>query len=267
MVMMGLAIGLYPAQPACAADARFTVTDVAVDVTGDSAEAAKEKALNEGQHQAFQQLLRNLGVAEGSIDGLKVGDNDLLRMVQGLEVANEKISANRYRAKLTVGFREGRVRAFLRQANLTINDSVAQQDGAGDDGTAAAEDGGQAGQAGHATTSSGSVAAGSSGDHARARPATIGADQTELAGAGAGAAGGKPLVLTLQISNFVDWLRAKQQLQRVPGLYGLRVAKLNQSQAELTAFWNGGTNPADQLSNYRFEVSGGAGNLNLRYRP
>jgi hypothetical protein len=73
--------------------------------------------------------------------------------------------------------------------------------------------------------------------------------------------------MTLQIANFVDWLRAKQQLQRVPGLNGLRVAKLSQTQAELTAYWNGGTNPADQLSNFRFDVTPAAGGLNLRYRP
>lgn len=267
----GLGIGV-----AHAADPRFTVSDVAVDVTSDSAEAAKEKALNEGQHQAFQQLLRNLGVADGSIDGVKVSDNDLMRMVQGLEIANEKISANRYRAKLTVSFREGRVRGFMRQANLSISDSVAHQDGGGDDGAGgaaggAADDGG--GHAMHSSSPSSSMAGGSLGDdQTRARASAPTGDlafggAAAGAAAGAGAAGGKPLAMTLQIANFVDWLRAKQQLQRVPGIYGLRVAKLSQTQAELTAYWNGGTSPADQLSAYRFDVTPAAGGLNLRYRP
>ncbi len=267
----GLGIGV-----AYAADPRFTVSDVAVDVTSDSAEAAKEKALNEGQHQAFQQLLRNLGVDDGSVDGVKVSDNDLMRMVQGLEIANEKISANRYRAKLTVSFREGRVRGFMRQANLSISDSVAHQDGGGDDGAGgaaggAADDGG--GHAMHSSSPSSSMAGGSLGDdQTRARASAPTGDlafggAAAGAAAGAGAAGGKPLAMTLQIANFVDWLRAKQQLQRVPGLYGLRVAKLSQTQAELTAYWNGGTSPADQLSAYRFDVTPAAGGLNLRYRP
>jgi hypothetical protein len=255
------------------------VSDVPVDVTSDSAEVAKEKALNEGQHQAFQQLLRNLGVADGSVDGVKVSDNDLMRMVQGLEIANEKISANRYRAKLTVSFREGRVRGFMRQANLSISDSVAHQDGGGDDGA-----GGVAGGGGDDGKPSAAAGKDDGGGHAM-HAASLGDDQSRArasaptgdlgfggaaggaAAGAAGAAGGKPLAMTLQIANFVDWLRAKQQLQRVPGLYGLRVAKLSQTQAELTAYWNGGTNPADQLSNFRFDVTSAAGGLNLRYRP
>ncbi|MBU3655310.1 MAG: hypothetical protein FGM23_02995 [Alphaproteobacteria bacterium] len=274
--LMGVGGGGMGIGVAHAADPRFTVSDVAVDVTSDSAEVAKEKALNEGQHQAFQQLLRNLGVADGSIDGVKVSDNDLMRMVQGLEIANEKISANRYRAKLTVSFREGRVRGFMRQANLSISDSVAHQDGGGDDGAGgaaggAADDGG--GHAMHSSSPSSSMAGGSLGDdQTRARASAPTGDlafggAAAGAAAGAGAAGGKPLAMTLQIANFVDWLRAKQQLQRVPGLYGLRVAKLSQTQAELTAYWNGGTRPADQLSAYRFDVTPAAGGLNLRYRP
>ena len=275
---MGMGSGV-----AYAADARFTVSDVPVDVTSDSAEVAKEKALNEGQHQAFQQLLRNLGVADGSVDGVKVSDNDLMRMVQGLEIANEKISANRYRAKLTVSFREGRVRSFMRQANLSISDSVAHQDGGGDDGAGGVAGGGAGGVADDGKSS---AAAGKDDGGGRAmHAASPGDDQTRArasaptgdlgfggtaggaAAGAAGAAGGKPLAMTLQIANFVDWLRAKQQLQRVPGLYGLRVAKLSQTQAELTAYWNGGTNPADQLSNFRFDVTPAAGGLNLRYRP
>lgn len=268
----GLGIGV-----AHAADPRFTVSDVAVDVTSDSAEVAKEKALNEGQHQAFQQLLRNLGVADGSIDGVKVSDNDLMRMVQGLEIANEKISANRYRAKLTVSFREGRVRGFMRQANLSISDAVAHQDSGGDSGRDGGGEDGAGGAAASAAANAGddgkpsAAAAGTlGGDMSRARPSAATSDSGLAAGAsgtGAGAAGGKPLAMTLQIANFVDWLRAKQQLQRVPGLYGLRVAKLSQTQAELTAYWNGGTSPAEQLSAYRFDVTPAAGGLNLRYRP
>lgn len=271
---MGMGSGV-----AYAADARFTVSDVPVDVTSDSAEVAKEKALNEGQHQAFQQLLRNLGVADGSVDGVKVSDNDLMRMVQGLEIANEKISANRYRAKLTVSFREGRVRSFTRQANLSISDSVAHQDGGGDDGAGGvaggvADDGKPSAAAGKDDGGGHAMHAASPGDdqtRARASAPTgdlgFGGTAGGAAAGAAGAAGGKPLAMTLQIANFVDWLRAKQQLQRVPGLYGLRVAKLSQTQAELTAYWNGGTNPADQLSNFRFDVTPAAGGLNLRYRP
>jgi hypothetical protein len=271
---MGMGSGV-----AYAADARFTVSDVPVDVTSDSAEVAKEKALNEGQHQAFQQLLRNLGVADGSVDGVKVSDNDLMRMVQGLEIANEKISANRYRAKLTVSFREGRVRGFMRQANLSISDSVAHQDGGGDDGAGGVAGGG--GDDGKPSAAAGKDdggghamhAASPGDDQSRARASAptgdlgFGGAAGGAAAGAAGAAGGKPLAMTLQIANFVDWLRAKQQLQRVPGLYGLRVAKLSQTQAELTAYWNGGTNPADQLSNFRFDVTPAAGGLNLRYRP
>jgi hypothetical protein len=239
---LNFAVGLLLCQlllslPVIAADDRFTVKDVPVDATAGSAEEAKNKAFNDGQRQAFQQLVQTVSGSDAE-SAPQLSDNDLLRLVQGVEVAGEKISATRYRAKLTVSFRETRTKAFLQQARIAMRDGEAAP---GSDG---------------ASTPSATAPAASDG----AAPV---ANTTP---------GATTVRLLLDINNVTDWLRAKQQLQRVSGFTNLRLIKLNQSQAEFLANWNAGTGSlAEQLANNRFEIagdaSGNSNNLRLRYRP
>src|ERR1700761_2054301 len=58
----------------------YEVTDVAVDVTADSAAHAKDQAIAQGQRAAFLQLLDRLGVDSGV--AAKLSDDDIATLVQ-----------------------------------------------------------------------------------------------------------------------------------------------------------------------------------------
>jgi hypothetical protein len=110
---LGVVAGL--GAPARAADPEvFSVRGVAVDATAATAAKARDQALAEGHRAAFKRLVVRLVLAADrprlpalALDAI----NDLVR---DFEVADEKTSAVRYLASLTVRFRPDAVRSFLR---------------------------------------------------------------------------------------------------------------------------------------------------------
>ncbi len=98
----------------------YQVSDVAVDVTADSAAHARDQAVMKAQHQAFGQLLARLG-ADSALEQ-KLDDDSLAAMVQAFEVQNEKSSAVRYIGAFTVRFKPAAVRAFLDKRGAVIAD-------------------------------------------------------------------------------------------------------------------------------------------------
>jgi hypothetical protein len=70
--LMGVGGGGMGIGVAHAADPRFTVSDVAVDVTSDSAEVAKEKALNEGSIRRFNSFCAIWGLRMDPSMGLRL---------------------------------------------------------------------------------------------------------------------------------------------------------------------------------------------------
>ncbi len=91
---------LAPAQPQ-ALVASYTVTDVNIDVTAETAARARDKAIMQAERSALGQLCTRLGVTE-SIDKLK--DDDIAMMVQSFEVQSERVSSVRYVGVFTVHF-------------------------------------------------------------------------------------------------------------------------------------------------------------------
>ena len=91
----------------------FTVRDVAVDVTAASAAAAREEAVAEAQKEALRRLVARLSGSTAGADRL-----DASRLVQGLEVQEERTSAVRYVARLAVRFSPPAVRQALTQASV-----------------------------------------------------------------------------------------------------------------------------------------------------
>ncbi len=114
-----LAVGLVAGLGTAAARADvFTVSDVAVDATADTAAAAREQALLDGQRQAFRRLVERLALRK-DLDKLPpVDDAALTNMLQDYEVVEEKTSPVRYLARLTYRFKPGPVRMLLRGAGL-----------------------------------------------------------------------------------------------------------------------------------------------------
>jgi hypothetical protein len=112
LVLLAVACGLLAMDGARAAQS-YTVSGVAVDVTAESAVAAREQALIQGQRKAFEQLVVELlGVGQaGAVR--RPSDDELSAMVQDFEVENERASAVRYIGSLTFRFDAEAVDALI----------------------------------------------------------------------------------------------------------------------------------------------------------
>jgi hypothetical protein len=110
------ALALLAAAPGARADAVFTVDGLAVDQTAETAAAAREAALAEGQARALRRLMQRLTVSVDWPRLPKLSGADVAELVQAIEIENEKTSAVRYLAELTVSFKPESVRRLL-QAN------------------------------------------------------------------------------------------------------------------------------------------------------
>ena len=93
----------------------YVVTDVAADVTADSAAHARDQAIAQAQRSAFNQLLDRLG-ANSSV-ATKLSDDDLSTLVKNFEVQNERTSSVRYIGTFTIQFKPNAVRTLLGSKN------------------------------------------------------------------------------------------------------------------------------------------------------
>jgi hypothetical protein len=112
------ALFTIPVARAVAQSDVYTVRDVAVDVTGDTATQARAAALPEAYKQAFGKLVARL-VPQG--ERPYVPDMEAARleqMVRDFEVEEERASAVRYIAELTVRFQPDAVQQFLRNSGV-----------------------------------------------------------------------------------------------------------------------------------------------------
>lgn len=102
----------------------FTVSDVEVDSTAASAQVAREKALAEGQRRALRLLLEKLTLKSDHGRLPVISKSLVTDLVQGYEVADERRSAKRYLARLTVRFKPDAVRDLLRRARIPFAEST-----------------------------------------------------------------------------------------------------------------------------------------------
>ncbi len=121
--LAALAGGAALAAPAPGA---FTIGDVAVDATAESAAAAREHAIAEGQRKAWDRLIARLVTKESRDAVPRVDARDLTDLVRDFEVNSEKTSAVRYLANLQIRFKPDAVRALLRSANVPFAMSMSQ---------------------------------------------------------------------------------------------------------------------------------------------
>ncbi|MDO9368413.1 MAG: heavy-metal-associated domain-containing protein [Sphingopyxis sp.] len=94
----------------------FLASGILVDVTGDSADDAREKGWREAQRLGWAQLYRKLN---GS-DGPKLGDSVLDGIVTAIVVEEEQIGPRRYVAKLGVQFDRVRAGQILGVSGRTL---------------------------------------------------------------------------------------------------------------------------------------------------
>lgn len=118
-------LGALAASPAGAGDV-FTVRGVAVDATADNAATARVIAVADGQRRALDELLHRLTLPE-DWNYLPSVDEELAQSwVRGFQIANEKTSATRYLADLSVSFQPAQVRNLLRARNIPFSESQAK---------------------------------------------------------------------------------------------------------------------------------------------
>lgn len=96
----------------------FTVAKVAVDVTADTANQARTRALAEAHDAALARLISRLVPAARRAEVPPVASAQVERFVRDFQISGEKTSPVRYIASLTFRFRPEAVRQHLRRANV-----------------------------------------------------------------------------------------------------------------------------------------------------
>lgn len=98
----------------------FTVKEVPVDVTADTAANARNIAIGQAQDRALDVLLRRMTLKEDRARLPHLDGNSVSRLVQSLEFADERYSSTRYIAKVTVTFNAAGIRALLGRTGIAF---------------------------------------------------------------------------------------------------------------------------------------------------
>ncbi|MDA1308953.1 MAG: DUF2066 domain-containing protein [Proteobacteria bacterium] len=117
--LLGLVLTAGPA-PALQPDEVFVVAPVPVDVTAESALAARSEALRMGQSLGWRQLLARLTLPGDAAELIDFGPEQLGPLIQGFEVLRERTSAVRYLATLSYRFNRDEVRRTLTNAGVAF---------------------------------------------------------------------------------------------------------------------------------------------------
>lgn len=104
----------------------FTVRAVAVDAEAASSAEARATAIANGKRKAFAHLFRRLTLSRDHARVPSISDGALEDMIDSFEIANERVSSVRYRANLTVDFKDQDVRDLLRSRNVSFAEARGQ---------------------------------------------------------------------------------------------------------------------------------------------
>jgi len=129
-LVLALAASLQAmAQPRTPAGVRpdpFTVSDVNVEASADSAANARPAAIAEGQRRAFTTLLRRLTQPEDHGRLPRPSESLLNEVVGGFGIDEERASATRYIAKISVTFRPDAIRRLLQDNKLAYAETMSR---------------------------------------------------------------------------------------------------------------------------------------------
>lgn len=95
----------------------YRVEGVKISLGGNTA-TARDRAVEQAQQEAFQTLIGRLTVAGGQQN--TPSPSDMAKMVQDIDIVDEKVSATRYSATYNIRFRPEATRAFLSGKNLAV---------------------------------------------------------------------------------------------------------------------------------------------------
>jgi hypothetical protein len=126
IVLLAAALAGGPAPAQVVAGNSYTVGGIDVDVSAGDALQARDQAIREAQRRAVRQLAEQMVPAEDRARVPPVDDARLAGMVRGVEFANERTTATRYIATLTVVFVADPVKAWLAEAGVRSAETVAR---------------------------------------------------------------------------------------------------------------------------------------------
>jgi len=104
----------------------YEVRNVRVDVSAETASKAREKALADGERAAFERLMRRLTMAADRERLPNLDKGEIRSYVRDFAVSNEKTSAGRYLANLSVRFKRESVRKLLNDFNLPFAETLSK---------------------------------------------------------------------------------------------------------------------------------------------
>jgi len=125
ILVAALVAGATPSQLIAAGDP-FTVSDIKVDATAQSAIEAQTKAINSGRAKAWQTLYRRLTKQQDWGRQPQLDDVTLQRLVRSYQARDQRSSTTRFVANMTYVFNANAVRHILQQANLAYSDVSAR---------------------------------------------------------------------------------------------------------------------------------------------
>jgi len=121
MTRLCLCLILFFPLAAFASDPIFTVENVKVDVTAENAIAAREKAFEQAQVKAFEELTTRMipdaDVATTQTPAPKI----ISTMINDFELTNEQLSAVRYVGTYTFRFRDREVRRYFAKKGTAVS--------------------------------------------------------------------------------------------------------------------------------------------------
>jgi hypothetical protein len=130
-ILIGLIAALSAATPAVAQDTSqdekdvYTVRNIAVDVTADSASAARKKAFDNAQRKAFKKLLKRIAGADALQDIRLPGAQQIGALVKNYGIDNEQVSKVRYKAAYRFTFQKEAVRNFFSDRGIAYSETRA----------------------------------------------------------------------------------------------------------------------------------------------
>jgi hypothetical protein len=123
-LVLCLIVGFGVESARAAASNIFEVRGVQVDVKAETAAKAREQALVDGERVAFMRLLRRLTLASDRDRLPNLDKGEIRSFVRDFAVSNEKTSAGRYLASLSVRFNRESIRNLLNDFNLPFAETI-----------------------------------------------------------------------------------------------------------------------------------------------
>jgi hypothetical protein len=134
-VLLGLSLTAEAQQPVSAVppgpgpvtvQEMFVAAAVPVDITAANITEARERGLTQGRVNGFRKIIERIVAREDLARVPEIPANQIIDMVRDFSIANERSSAVRYLADLTVRFDGAAVRRLLRDANIPFTETLSK---------------------------------------------------------------------------------------------------------------------------------------------